>query len=165
MFWVWVVGGFVGVGVAFYDWMASSENGEGFGLECGQGSPCLRMWLLLGLMHFVGFGGVSGYGWIWVKFGLDWLKLGVKGVLAEKFQGSSYFRLWLPLGLVHFGGFGDVSGSRWIWVEAEACLVCDDGKVGFCWEFFWGSTYFRLCLPLGVVHFMGFGGVSGSRGI
>ena len=148
-----VVGGFEGVWVIFSAWMASSENGEGLGLEFGQGSPCFRPWPPLGLMQFVGLGGVSGSGGIWVKAGACLAKIGGKGVFRWKIcQGSPCFKPWLTLGLVHSMGFGGVSGSRVIWVEAEACFVYDDGEVRVSWRFFQGppvlgrDSCYGLCI-------------------
>ena len=44
-------------------------------------------------------------------------------------------------------------------------MVCNDSKVGVIWKF--GQVYscFGLRLPLGLMYFVGFGGVSGSRGV
>ena len=44
------------------------NGGEGGDLlKSFQGSPCFWPWLLLGIMHFVGFGGVAGSGGVWVE--------------------------------------------------------------------------------------------------
>ena len=66
---------------------------------------------------------------------------------------------------MHFVGFGGVSGSGGVWVEVEDWLVCNDRKVGVIWKF--GQVYscFGPWITLGLVHFVGFGGVLGSGGI
>ena len=73
-----VVGGFEGVWVIFSAWMASSENGEGLGLEFGQGSPCFRPFLPQGLMKFISYEDVSVSGGILVKVWASLEKLGVE---------------------------------------------------------------------------------------
>ena len=43
-----------------------------FGYKFDQGSPCFRPWVPLGLVHFVGFGGVSGCGGV-LEEAVAWL--------------------------------------------------------------------------------------------
>ena len=62
-------------------------------------------------------------------------------------------------------GIGDVSGSGGICNKVEACMICDDGEMGVGRKFCQGSTCFGPWIPSGLVHFVGFGGVSGSGGI
>ena len=74
-----MVGGIFGeVRVVFSSWVSSSDNGGGFGLEFGQGSPCFRPFLPQGLMKFISYEDVSVSGGILVKVWASLEKLGVE---------------------------------------------------------------------------------------
>ena len=87
--------------------------------------------------------------------GFDW----------EFLQGSPWFRSWLPSGLANFLGFGSVLGYGGIWYFAGIWLIRIGCEEWVLQEFFLGSPCFGPWLPLGLVYFGVFGGVSGSRWI
>ena len=47
--------------------MVYNEEEVEVGCKFGQGYPCFRLWLPLGIMHFVGFVVVMRSGGIWVE--------------------------------------------------------------------------------------------------
>ena len=79
--------------------------------------------------------------------------------------GIPLFQAVAPVRAREFFSLGDISGSGGFWDMAGAWLV----RIGvedwvFC-EFYQGFPCFGPWLLLGIVHFLGFGGVSGSRWI
>ena len=51
----------------------------GVGCKFGQGCPCFRLWLPLGIVNFVGFGGVSRSGGIWIEEEAYFVRNGSEG--------------------------------------------------------------------------------------
>ena len=73
---------------------------------------------------------------------------------------------------MHFSELGVI--LYWAWdaiktgeLVGSLCAVSGSGKgiVGLFWKLVQGSPCFRPCVPLGVMHFEGFGGFSGSGGV
>ena len=60
-----VKGGFGGFRWSIYDWILSSGEGWGLGLEFRQGLPCFVTWIIWGISLRVMIGGLGSYLTLW----------------------------------------------------------------------------------------------------
>ena len=77
--------------------MVCNDKEVGVGCKFGQGYPCFRLWIMLGLMHFMGLGvfrGLEGYE---LRRSDTWSEMVVKGGSDENFPMIPLFWVVAPI--------------------------------------------------------------------